>query len=154
MNPAGYALRSGRASGNIAERRTRYRDHIRKRVVSVTPADGTGSHAGLRAPCRAAGITCTVRTAASAPRVVWKIAIRNHGPFGVRSLFYPQWPAPLRLAGGRQDRLLYPFLDGQEFVDPGDHMPVGRVYRIIYPGQSALQLMAYHDATSGLLEMT
>jgi len=99
-------------------------------------------------------ITCAVRADSAAPRVLWKIATRNNGTFGVRSLFYPQWPAPLRLTGSLgQNRLLYPFLDGQEFIDPGEHMPVGRVHRTIYPGQAALQLMAYHDAVSGLLEM-
>src|ERR1700734_85336 len=35
-------------------------------------------------------ITCAVRADSAAPRVLWKIAIRNTGAFGVRSLFYPQ----------------------------------------------------------------
>src|SRR5438270_4513139 len=79
-------------------------------------------------------IICMVRADAAASRVSWKIAIRNQGPFGVRSLFYPQWPAPLRLTNSpRQNKLLYPFLDGQEFVDPGDRMPVGRMHRTLYP---------------------
>jgi Domain of unknown function (DUF6259) len=100
-------------------------------------------------------ITCAVRADSAAPGVLWKIAIHNTGEFRVRSLFYPQWPAPLRLSSSPgQNRLLYPFLDGQEFIDPGEHMPVGRAHRTIYPGQAALQLMAYHDAVSGLLEMT
>ena len=100
-------------------------------------------------------ITCSVRADSAAPRALWKIAIHNSGALGVRSLFYPQWPAPLQLSGSSgQNRLLYPFLDGQEFIDPGTHMPVGRTHRTIYPGQAALQLIAYHDTASGLLEMT
>jgi len=99
-------------------------------------------------------ITCTLRAGSASPRVLWRIAIRNTGVFGVRSLFYPQWAAPLRLTPTGQNHLLYPFLDGQEFIDPGEHMPVGRAHRTIYPGQAALQLMAYHDGASGLLEMT
>ncbi len=121
---------------------------------SVSPRQ-TAAGATLVFEHPAERITCTVRADAAVSRVVWKIAIRNQGPFGLRSLFYPQWPAPLSLTSSpRQNKLLYPFLDGQEFVDPGDRLPVGRVHRSIYPGQAAVQLVAYHDAASGLLEMT
>jgi hypothetical protein len=100
-------------------------------------------------------VICTVHMDAGVPGVRWKIAIQNRGDFGVRSLFYPQWPAPERLtSNARENRLLYPFLDGQEFVDPGERIPVGRAHRSMYPGQAALQMVAYHDGTSGLLEMT
>lgn len=33
-------------------------------------------------------------------------------------------------------------------------MPEGRTWRIQYPGQAALQLMAFRDDAAGLLEMT
>ncbi len=98
-------------------------------------------------------ITCTVRMETRAPRLVWNIAVANTGAFAVRSLYYPQWAAPPRLGPG-EDRLLYPFLDGQEFLNPGEHMREGRVQSAQYPGQAAMQLMAYYDESAGLLEMT
>ena len=98
-------------------------------------------------------IPCTVRIEPASSRLAWKIAIRNTGPLGVRSVFYPQWAAPLHLPKG-ESRLLFPFLDGQEFIEPGKYLPEGGGKRMQYPGQAALQMLAYHDAESGLLGMT
>ena len=98
-------------------------------------------------------VRCDARVELAPSRALWKIAIRNQGKFGLRSLFYPQWAAPLHLPNG-SNRILYPFLDGQEFIEPEQHMKEGRTWRVQYPGQAALQLMAFHDASSGLLEMT
>jgi hypothetical protein len=98
-------------------------------------------------------ITCTVKIEAASSRLAWTIAIRNEGRLGLRSLFYPQWAAPLHLPAD-ESRVLYPFLDGQKFIEPGKCLAEGSTKRIQYPGQAALQLLAYHDAESGLLGMT
>ena len=81
-------------------------------------------------------IICTVRAEPASSRLAWKIAIRNTGPLGVRSVFYPQWAAPLHLLKG-ESRLLFPFLDGQEFIEPGKYLPEGGGKRMQYPGQAA-----------------
>lgn len=123
-------------------------------AASVSPQrNGNTTTLVFLHPAQKLQITCTVRLEPSQRQLIWKIAIRNQGSFGVRSLYYPQWPAPLRLPRG-ETRLLYPFLDGQEFIEPGEHLAEGRARRMIYPGQAALQLIAYHDEESGLLEMT
>jgi len=67
-------------------------------------------------------VVCTIGPDTTDSRLTWRLSIYNSGKFGVRSLFYPQWPAPLELSP-TGNRLLYPFLDGQEFVDPGSNMP-------------------------------
>jgi Domain of unknown function (DUF6259) len=110
---------------------------------------------------------CSVRLDGRGPRLAWKIRIENEGHYAIRSIFYPLWIAPIRLsADGKTDRILYPFLDGHEFAEPGRHFavqtggdtpspswpPIG--WRAQYPGQACIQMMAYHDGRSGLLEMT
>lgn len=99
-------------------------------------------------------VVCSVRLVPPESRLDWKIKIHNDGPIGLRSLFYPQWIAPARLAGdGKSDRILFPFLDGQEFVAPGEHFTPGQTFRIPYPGQACVQLIAFHDGESGLMQM-
>jgi hypothetical protein len=100
-------------------------------------------------------VTCTGRIDRAAPRVNWKIRVDNEGQEGVRSIFYPQWIAPAPLSGdGAADRILFPFLDGQEFTEPSRHFKPGQSTRIAWPGQACIQLVAYHDGRHGLMEMT
>ena len=99
-------------------------------------------------------VFCSVRLDAKISRIDWKIRLENQGTSGVRAIFYPQWFAPAQLStGGEADRILYPFLDGQEFVAPGRHFTATQSFRIPYPGQACLQLQAYHDGRSGLMMM-
>ena len=96
----------------------------------------------------------TVRLDA-AQKLGWTLRIENHGNDGVRSVFYPQWIAPPRLSqSALENRILYPSMDGQEFVDPAKHFTPGQTVSSGYPGLAAVQMIAYHDDSAGLLEMT
>ena len=103
-------------------------------------------------PAERIRVTCQGRTDAS--RVAFRIRIDNQGPDGVRSVFYPQWIAPAEISsGGKADRILFPFLDGQEFVEPAVHFRPGQSFRAPYPGQAALQMLAFHNGREGALIM-
>lgn len=100
-------------------------------------------------------LSCSVDLDSVTSRLSWRIKVWNQGNSGIRSLYYPQWTATPRLTDdGKADRILYPFLDGQEFIAPGEHIPDGKAYRIQYPGQACIQMVAYHNGNSGLMQMT
>ena len=142
-----YRMTLSRANGSTLEITS-----AEATAVKVNRSEGTVTLT-FEHPAQQLEVVCTAHIEASPARVLWKIALRNRGSFGLRSLYYPQWAAPARLSG-KADRILFPFLDGQEFTEPERNMREGRTWRIQYPGQASLQLMALHDNSSGLLEMT
>jgi hypothetical protein len=142
-----YRLILSHADGSTVEVTSAGAASVNARRTSESAATLVFQH-----PDQGLTVICNVSADVS-PRLAWKIAIRNEGTLGLRSLFYPQWTAPLQLPKG-ESRLLFPFLDGQEFIDPGKYLAEGSTKRIQYPGPAALQLLAYHDAEAGLLCMT